>query len=81
MEERKKCFACKEVKLKHEFQESLGFTRPVHLGRCLSCRDCNIGRAKKNGGFMKKIEGKFNYIEATEDEIIDHHNKGLTNEI
>jgi hypothetical protein len=27
---------------------------------------------------MKKIEGKFNYIEATEDEIIDHHNKGLT---
>lgn len=71
----KKCFKCKIKKPLDEFQVQKGYSRPSEMGRTICCNKCNFERAIKEGGYLSKESGKFEFMEASEEEIIKHFNE------
>lgn len=67
----KKCFTCRRnLPLFMYHIDDSKYQRESALGRTIECRICGYKRAKKFGGLMGRIEGKFTFIPMTKKERI-----------
>ena len=68
---RKVCFGCKRNLPLFMYQvNNSKYQRESELGKVIECRLCGYKRAKKFGGLMGRIEGKFTFIPMTKKERI-----------
>jgi hypothetical protein len=69
----KRCFKCKRKKFIFLFKkDSSTYQLKSSFGKSVLCRWCSIKRAFKEGGVMKRVEGKFTFIKLNKIQIIKY---------
>jgi hypothetical protein len=67
----KKCFYCKKNYPLFLFNiNNCTYQVKADKGRTVSCRFCSLKRGFQLGGFMKKTDNKFLFVEASKIELI-----------
>lgn len=65
------CFTCKKTYPLFLYSiDNSKYQRESALGKVIECRLCSYKRAKKFGGLMGRVEGKFTFIPMTKKERI-----------
>ena len=59
----KRCFTCKRTyPLFMYHKDDSKYQLKSNKGKCVECRLCVLKRIKKDKGIMKRIEGKFEFV-------------------
>jgi hypothetical protein len=69
----KRCYSCRRKKFLFLFKkDNSKYQLKSSLGRCIVCRTCNIKRAFKNGGYLKRTGKNFEFIKTSKIKIIKY---------